>query len=313
MATVTIPQEWVALCASTDSAVIHECINSVFRRLLANLLLDFQNPKYRQVKKTNKALHRLTNSLPNGFVRYLFNTLGFMEHADTFDFQGTAESLKHADEVFSQLENLMDKEAMDAAKYELSQLKVLAAKKAASPSSVPAPSPPVTVKSSIAKGKECGREGGLNCQQEDTQKDMEEGKLVEEAVRKTLLNTGRIRNSFFEAKDLTIRTMRHGRVYACTEKCDNECIEVHWHLLTGKNILYSHLAHLSADGTNLLHLGVEHGYQYNTLPGSQHFGKMLHFSEKLTDEHGKLIRLKHDDKPVSACIYCGRLFSELLL
>ncbi|KPI84020.1 hypothetical protein ABL78_6929 [Leptomonas seymouri] len=313
MINIEIPKEWEALCASTNPAVIHECINGVFRRLLANLLLDFQNPKYRQVKKDNKTLYRLTRSLPNDFVKYLFSSLGFAAHNDTFDFQGTEESLKHADEVFSQIENLVDSEKLAAEERELKQLRALAAKKASKPSSAPATSSSIATETSTSSRSVVQKESKVYSQQQGTQEDMEEGKLVEDIVRKTLLNTGRIRNSFFEAKDLTIRTMRHGRVYACTHKCGNECIEAHWHLLTGKNILYSHLAHLSADGTQLLHLGVEHGYQYNTLPGSPNFGKMVHFSEKLTDEHGKLIKLKHDDRPTAGCIYCGRLFTDLLL
>lgn len=313
MAEITIPTQWQLLCATPNSSSIHECINNVFRRLLANLLLDFHNPKFRQVKKDNKAVQRTTQHLPHEFVAYLFNSLGFVERADAFVFEGSEESLKRADQVFSALEDLMDREKLENAERDLQQLKSLAVIKAphyASPSVTP---PPASGQPSRLITKVSEREQNQADQLEGTKQDTKEGTVVAEAVRKTLLNTGRIRNSFFEGKDLTIRTMRHGRVYACTEKCANQCIEVHWHLLTGRNILYSHLAHLSADGTELIHLGVEHGYQYNTLPGSPHFGKMIHFSEKLTDSNGKLLHIKHDDKPSTCCIYCGRPFSELLL
>lgn len=314
MASVSIPKQWEELCVSTDPAAFHECVDGVFRRLLANLLLDFQNPKYRTVKKGNKTLHRLASPFPDEFIRFLFSCLGFVEHEQTFHFEGSEETLKHADQVYSRLESLVDKVRLDAAERELNQLKTLTGKKAPHPPGISAATSTQTVsKLNMAAAKDLEKQERLHSQQENTQKDMAEGRLVEEAVRKTLLNTGRIRNSFFEAKDLTVRTMRHGRVYACTEKCGNECLEAHWHLLTGKNILYSYLAHLNADGTRLLHLGVEHGYQYNSLPGSPHFGKMVHFSEKLTDENGKLIRLQHDDRPAASCVYCGRLFSELLL
>jgi flagellin-specific chaperone FliS len=314
MSGVTIPKEWEELCVSTDFSVIRECINNVFRRLLANLLLDFHNPRYRQVKKENKALHRLTDSLPAAFVQYLFGALGFVEHHDTYQFEGSEETLKHADAIFSHLEILVDKEKLEDAERELSQLRHLVAQKSSRASHATTFSPPIVATlTTSTQRKAPAQRDQLDNQQEGIQKDVEEGKLVEVAVRQTLLNTGRIRNSFFEAKDVTIRTMRHGRVYACTEKCGNDCIEVHWHLITGKNMLYAHLAHLSPDGTQLLHLGVEHGYQYNSLPGSQHFGKTIHFSEKLAEKHGKLIHLRHDDKPVATCTYCGRAFSELLL
>lgn len=288
-------------------------MNVVFRRLLANLLMDFQNPKFRRVKKDNKALLRTTQSLPKEFVIFLFRSLGFVEHDDTFDFEGSSDSLKHADEVFSYLENLADQQQREAAERDIQQLKTLAAIKASHSAGTPPPPVHAHSKSWTPMAKENEKKSEALAQLECAEKDLEEGTLVIDAVRKTLLNTGRIRNSFFEGKDLTIRTMRHGRAYACTEKCGNESLEVHWHLLTGRNILYSHLAHLSADGTKVLHLGVEHGYQYNSLPGTPHFGKMIHFSEKLTDENGKLIRNKHDDRPVTCCIYCGRPFSELLL
>ncbi|KAK7198496.1 PUB domain containing protein [Novymonas esmeraldas] len=307
-----LPEAWAALCRTQHAEAIRECLNGVFRRLLANLLLDFHNPKFRQVKKDNKALCRATGSLPCGFVDFLFTSIGFTKNDDGFLFEGTPESLKQGDVVFSQIEQAVDKDKREAAELETQRLRGLAAERVATTSTPVEPPPPLT---HPARSSRAFREADTfaEVQRSNRDKDVAEAEALKDVVRKTLLNTGRVRNCFFEARDFTVRIMRHGRVYACTEKCADLCIEAHWHLLTGRNILYSHLAHLSADGTRLLHLGPEHGYQYNSLPGSTNFGKMVHFSEKLLDENGKLVQIKTDDKPVSTCIYCGRLFSDLLL
>ncbi|CBZ24257.1 conserved hypothetical protein [Leishmania mexicana MHOM/GT/2001/U1103] len=311
MNAVKLPEEWETLC-SNDAEVIHGCINGVFRRLLANLLLDFNNPKFRQVKKDNKALHRLTESLPAGFIEFLFSSIGFTKHDDVFIFEGSTESLKHGDAVLSYIEDSFGKERLQAAECGLHRLKNLAVKKA---KNGPAQREMETATARLLRAQPLPQEEDAQSQAQHsgTEKGGAEERAVKEAVRKTLLNTGRVRNGFFEARDFSVRIMQHGRVYACTEKCPDHCVEAHWHLLTGRNILYSHLAHLSADGTRLLHLGPEHGYQYNSLPGSANFGKTIHFSEKLMDENGRLVDIKNDDKPVTACIYCGHAFAELLL
>ncbi|CAC9454851.1 conserved hypothetical protein [Leishmania infantum JPCM5] len=312
MNAVKLPEEWETLCSTSDAEVIHECINGVFRRLLANLLLDFNNPKFRQVKKDNKALRRLTESLPAGFIEFLFSSIGFAKHEDAFIFEGSLESLKHGDTVLSCIEDSFGKERLQAAQCGLYRLRNLAIKKAEN-GLTQREMATATARLQRARPLPQEEDAKRQAQHSGTEKDVAEEHAVKEAVRKTLLNTGRVRNGFFEARDFSVRTMQHGRVYACTKKCPDHCVEAHWHLFTGRNILYSHLAHLSADGTRLLHLGPEHGYQYNSLPGSANFGKMIHFSEKLMDENGRLVHIKNDDKPVTACIYCGRAFAELLL
>ncbi|XQJ25123.1 PUB domain containing protein, putative [Leishmania guyanensis] len=309
---IKLPEEWETLCSTDHAEVIHDCINGIFRRLLANLLLDFNNPKFRHVKKNNKALRHLAQSLPDRFVEFLFSSIGFVQQDDTFIFEGSPDSLMHGDAVFSHIEHCIDKNKVQAVECDLHRLRHLAVKKVTNnPMSID------TVPTRVRLAKEPTlpekEKVKLQAQCSGTQEDMAEEQIVKEAVRKTLLNTGRVRNSFFEARDFSARIMQHGRVYACTEKCPDHCIEAHWHLLTGRNILYSYIAHLSADGSQLLHLGPEHGYQYNSLPGAANFGKMIRFSEKLVDENGRLVYIKTDDKPVKTCIYCGRVFAQLLL
>lgn len=143
------------------------------------------------------------------------------------------------------------------------------------------------------------------------QEDFDEVAHLQEIARRTLLTTGRVRNCFFEAKHFSLRRMSHGRVYACSEKCDNSFLEAHWHLVSGKNMLYAHVAHLSADGTKLLHLGHEFGYQYNLIPGMTNFGKTVNFSTKLISPNGKLLINEHPNKVVENCIYCGQNLQKI--
>ncbi|KAG5485534.1 hypothetical protein LSCM1_07620 [Leishmania martiniquensis] len=312
MASIKLPEEWESLCTGTDAEVVLNSINGVFRRLLSNLLLDFNNHRFRQVRKHNKILQRLTASLPDSFVEFLFSSMGFVKHGDAFIFEGSLESLMHGDALFSLIEQTFEKKKLHDAESALHRLRHLAKQRAESNSVAIAMTPAQALPSRVRTLSEAEILGppSKSC---DREEDVTERRALEETVRKTLLNTGRVRNGFFGARDFSVRTMRRGRVYACTERCPDSYIEAHWHLSTGRNIVYSHLAHLSADGTRLQHLGPEHGYQYNSLPGSENFRKTIHFSEKLVDENGKLLYVKTDDKPVTACIYCGRAFAELLL
>ncbi|GET86358.1 hypothetical protein, conserved [Leishmania tarentolae] len=312
MSDVNLPVEWETVCNTADTEIIRECIDSVFRRLLANMLLEFENPKFRQVKKDNKVLNRLTQSLPSGFIEFLFSSIGFVKHDDVFIFEGSLETLKHGDAVLTYIEDSLGRKKLHAVESQLHCLRKLAATKA---KNNPTPTETAPVTSRLQRAQNTFQEGDAkhHTQPKGTEMDLTEEQAIKEVVRNTLLKTGRVRNSFFEARDFTVRTMNNGRVYACTEKCPVDCVEAHWHFLTGRNILYAHLAHLSADGARLLHLGPEHGYQYNSLPGSTNFGKMTHCNEKLMDENGRLLYIKHDDTPVKVCIYCGRPFAELLL
>ncbi|KAG5510575.1 hypothetical protein JKF63_06872 [Porcisia hertigi] len=311
MSEFTLPEEWRSLCSSENAEGIRECITSVFRRLLSNLLLEFNNPKFRQVKKDNNTLRRFSSSLPEGFVDFLFWSIGFVKRGDTFSFEGSMESLKQGDAILTHIEESVERERLRAVEWDLDRLRRFAAERTKNsllPKETPPP-PALPPRAQLSLMKTETNQAKPSVPAED----LADGEAVKETVRKTLLNTGRLRNSFFDARDFVVRSMRHGRSYACTQKCSDHCVEAHWHLLTGRNIVYSHLAHLSADGTRLLHLGPEHGYQYNSLPGSENFRKMVHFSEKLMDENGKLVAVKTNDKSVKACIYCGRAFAELLL
>lgn len=271
------------------SSQVLNALQKVFRRLLSNLLLDFDNPKYQVVKKNNAVLARNISNLPENITEKLFEVIGFqMTDDNTYLFRGTKKTLLEADKFYSQIEDR------------------LAPKSKSSFQPLPLPSkkelPPQAHAHHTSNAKEVVSQ---NESSPFVTEDFESVTDLQEIVRKTLLKTGRIRNCFFEANYYSLRRMSHGRVYVCSEKCDNTCLEAHWHLLSGRNILYSHVAHLSSDGLKVLHLGFEVGYQYHMIPGMGNFGKSVNFSTKLLSSEGKLLRNEHPNKVCDSCIYCG--------
>lgn len=268
-------------------------INKIFRRLLANLFLDFENPKFHSVRKENSLVVRCVNGIPKEIVDKLFAAIGFSDRGSSYDFTGTREQLKAADALFSEIE-----EAFLPPEVSTQQPKALfKVKKVQKPS---------TGLQELPKENE-KTVNHLPFVQED----FDEAAYLEDTVRSTLLKTGRVRNCFFEAKHFSLRRMTHGRVYACSEKCDSSFLEAHWHLTSGKNMLYSHVAHLSPDGLKLLHLGFEYGYQYSSIPGLPNFGKTVNFNTKLINPDGKLLSNEHPNKVVTTCIYCGENLQKI--
>ncbi|KEG10383.1 hypothetical protein DQ04_03781030 [Trypanosoma grayi] len=293
-----------------------DAISKVFRHLLANLLLEPDNPKFRAVRHENAIIRKALEQLPDAVADSLFTTIGFELECNPnsgmiYIFKGDVQQLKEADRFFSELEEkLQNKKAMDI------QLHLTALK---------------------ARGDTQGRErreqilqqikdDAAHRQEEATIReanttqdllntdDFSSVENLKEKARLTLLNTGRVRNCLFEGRHFALRRMLHGRVYACKEGCVNECLEAHWHLLSGKNLIYAYVAHLTPDASTMIHLGVEHGYQYNSLPGTEHFGKTVHFSAKrVNDADGTIDYLRHPNQPAAVCIYCGVSFSQLFL
>lgn len=319
-------EEAKTIVEKEDRERVIYALDSVFRRLLANLLLDFDNPRFRKVRPANDTVRRNTEGLSKQFVQLLFRVLGFTGEPDAegfVHFSGSRDTLKTADEIYSSIENAANEPKNTEAAFALSvmaqnkrqrqQEKPLAHSKTAdeetSDTKSPLPSSPAQpLQQTLA---EQIREKYLK--DVFNPDDFSSVEHLKPIVRKTLLNAGRVRNCFFESKGLTIRRMIHGRVYACTEKCSNECLEAHWHLYTGKGMLYAYVAHLSSDGAALIHTGAEHGYQYNSLPGTPNFGKTTHFTEKLVAPEGNLVYNKHPNKVTDACIYCGESFYKLFL
>lgn len=265
----------------------------VFRRLVANLLLNFEDKKFREVRRDNPVLVRSTNLLPSDIVEDLFTVIGFeLSDTNTFIFNGTRETLLQGEKFYSFLEESLGSKR----------------------SFQPLHPPPLLKKefcSSVVLSKASTLEEKQQFSTSRIKDDFDSVVGLKDIVRTTLLKTGRVRNSFFEARDFSLRRMSNGRVYACSSKCDNLCLEAHWHLISGKNLMYSHIAHLSPDGSLLLHLGHEVGYQYHMIPGLPHFGKTINFNTKLLSPDGKLISNDHPNRVVDSCIYCGKSLEKL--
>ena len=91
------------------------------------------------------------------------------------------------------------------------------------------------------------------------------------------------------------------------------CLEAHWHVRNA-NMIYSYVAHLNPSGGCVLHMGEEYGYQYNSLPGTEHFGKtVLLTAKRVNMETNRLESVRHPNKAAEKCAVCGVAFSKLWL
>lgn len=300
-------EEAKQFAAFEDPDRTEHALNAVFRKLLANLLLDYENPKFRKVRRDNEAVARHTAGLSPSLVAFLFTALGFGGDPDEdsfVHFSGSRETLKSADAIYSALEDAISvSKGRDATFLRGS----MADRTKHPPNTVSSPSP---------QPQPLDRKSLLKDEAQRTFFNPEDFMVAEPLLpvaRKTLLNTGRIRNCFFDARGFTLRRMTHGRVCACSEKCGNECLEAHWHHYTGKGLMYAYVAHLSQDGATLLHKGAEYGYQYNSIPGTENFGKTVLFTEKFLTVDGQLLYNKHPNKVVTTCVYCNEPFAKLFL
>ncbi|EKF32249.1 hypothetical protein MOQ_003904 [Trypanosoma cruzi marinkellei] len=295
---------------------LNRAVSTVFRRLLANILLEPENPKYHVVREENKFIRDTLKPLSSNVIEALFTGIGFKrtQNANSeviYVFTGSSENIKEADCFLSHLEDRIEKGQGKEAEMHF-----------------------VSPEAKRNKEREERRQQILQQIHRDAEKRQGETTgsepptpisafypddytLVENLIeksRQTLLNTGRVRNFLFEGRHFTLRRMVHGRVYICKEGCGTDFLEAHWHLFTGKNLMYSYVAHLSPDASTMMHLGVEHGYQYNSLPGTKNFRRTVHFSAKRINEaNGSLEYIEHPDRPSETCIYCGKPFSELFL
>lgn len=293
---------------------LSNAISTVFRRLLANILLDPENKKFHVVRKENTVIRTALQQLPDSVIETLFAVLGFVSDVNAkcekvYVFNGDKEKLTDADRFFSYLEECLEKQKN---KSKLFHLPLLETHEDCENNERRKQILHEFQQDIQRRKEETGRKSSLS---EAFHSDdfLSVQSLVEKA-RRTLLNTGRIRNIFFEERDFSLRRMLHGRVYACKEGCGVEFLEAHWHLFSGKNILYSYVAHLAPDASAVIHLGVEHGYQYNLLPGTKNFRKTVNFSsKKVNKESGALEYVEHPDRPCEACVYCGVSFSQLFL
>ncbi|KAH9586316.1 PUB domain [Trypanosoma melophagium] len=312
------------MCDNEVNAIVEQCppealekaISLVFRRLLANILLDPDNPKFRVVRRENNFIRNVLVQIPDSVEDTLFNNIGYKleKNSDSepiYVFNGDREKLKTSDRFLSSIEEKIEEVKRRNIVFQTPPLETKVGEKTEERREA--------ILQGLRKDAE-ERKKGFNDNRISSFKDLfnpNDFKSVEhlkENSRRTLLNTGRIRNSLFEGRHYTLRRMTHGRVYACKDGCAIDCLEAHWHLFSGKNLMYSFVAHLSPDASKVLHLGVEHGYQYNSLPGTENFGKTILFSSKrLNETDGSLEFLEHPNRSCETCVYCAVPFSELFL
>jgi hypothetical protein len=357
------------MCLNKEGAVRNALLQAVARPLLSNLLRDFNNEKFHEVKSTSKLLTRAESTVGSALVTQVMRCLCFRlvpaaAAADDVEAPSSTASLSGtwtfgstphltADERRSELRRA---EAW-LSRFEdavLGQELVARRGSALDGSRVVEPS----LKSSTGtRGEDeddphdaflSQGEKRRQQQQAERQEEVrriharhlaeareraaaESNELAERAAlhgglaqdkqevahlvataRSTLHNTGRLRNASFEAKHFQLRSMRHGRSFACTS-CPPDAIEAHWHVING-SLLYAYCVHLSADASKVLHLGYEHAYQYNTIPGTEHFGRTVWMTTKhIDDTTGQIALLQHHTKPVDRCVYCNEEFRLLFL
>lgn len=303
----------IAQCAPD---ALSKAVSKLFRRLLANILLNPDNPTFRAVRMNNAAVQSAVRGIPDSVVEALFSIIGFkLEHRSgsepQYVFGGDPQGLGDSDRLLSYIEKSLDEAKLSSSQFrhppissrtglERNERKDLLIRE---------------IRRNIAeRGSESGAGAPVESQDVFCTDDFASVENLKDIAKRTLLNTGRIRNAFFGCRHFSLRRMTRGRVYVCKEGCPVNYLEAHWHLFTGKNMLYSYVAHLNEDGSSVAHLGVEHGYQYNSLPGTTNFRKTIHFSAKRTNEkNGRLDYLEHPNQPSKACVYCDVSFSQLFL
>nr|CCC95845.1 unnamed protein product [Trypanosoma congolense IL3000] len=302
------------LVASPPDPLGH-AITRVFRPLLANILLDNENPKFHVVRKNNKLIKSVLQRLPESVVQTLFDAIDFKlecrnDSEMIYTFGGDVQKLSMSDNFFSYIEEKLRERRLGTSRFQ----------------------PPLASRVELDwKERKDALIQEIRRDIDERRRDINESRLakaqdalchddftsvesLKEKSRLTLLNRGRLRNSLFGCQHFSLRRMTHGRAYVCKEGCPADFLEAHWHLFTGRNMLYSHIAHLTPDGSTAVHVGVEHGYQYNSIPGTVNFRETIHFSAKrVNEESGALDLLEHPNQPRTACVYCGVPFSKLFI
>jgi hypothetical protein len=292
--------------SQSDRETVTLLCRTTLRTIFANILREPENVKFQRLRKSNPKIGIIL-----GFecLTNLLHLAGFYTDPTDRDYlmveSSTAvDSVKRAEEVLSKFEEIVAQEA-------LAKLPLL-------------PSRPT-----LAQEQERAHQQALAKIQQDrleTERRLQMEKLCsqEEQLQKSDFDSvaglienakkaihfhGRLRNQLFDGVHFTLRRMKHGRALGC--ECEGECLEAHWHVRTA-SLLYAYCVHLSPDGSSVLHSGPEYGYQYNSLPGTEHFGKTIHMSTKriLPD---RSVECTNPNKPVDCCQYCQVPFRKLYL
>lgn len=327
---------------------LREAIERICRPLLANLYRDPSNEKYHQVKQQSPLLTRWTEALGEDIMVELLGRIGFgktttsaaagKEEVSTgedgvFRFAAPSavlvRSLRASSSPTTVQALLKSADAfLDTLSHTIEQTVTQAKWKGAPPllrsvhdeDGAAAAATQRAVEQivqqrqleSLALEREARASAEEAVQrQKHLEEDVASALPFVELSRRTIHLTGRLRNASFQAKHYTLTRMTHARSYLC--HCPADHLEAHWHVVSG-NLLYAYVVHLTADATAVVHTGEEHSYQYDSLPGSATFQKYLMLTVKKVDsETGKLEMLKHVQKAVEVCAYCGVPLKHLFL
>jgi hypothetical protein len=312
---------------SNLDALLSQAINPVCRPLLANLIRDPANPRFGSVRCANA---KIAAALGFPGVLAWFKLCGFVQETSEIEssnsggggatatatvsevmlvWKGTKEALQAGNKALSVAEDAIE---------EGKQAKLRSGQQTHSLRSRKAEQEKDDAKARILEQLErdraaVGRREEQRLEEEKQQllqeADFEEVKHLEEAAKKTLHYHGRIRNASYNAEHFKLRRMTHGRAHVCSVGCPNDYIEAHWHVRNAA-LLYSYVVHLNADATEVIHQGPEDGYQYNSLPGTPHFGKTLFISTKVVDSAGK-VKCETPNTSVEFCRHCMVSFRKL--
>lgn len=324
------------LVLSGKRSDVSEAIATVLRPLISNLLREPQNPKFRRVRSANPKIASALASISGG--DQLMRVAGFtmvsdLEKGEQFwHFEGDSASLLRAERAISALEEASNDRGAQVDRCDdrnfSDEMPLLKSRAAARNEEERRERLAALEKRAAADAREVeerrAAERDALDEERRQQADFAAGSQLVDQARLTIHHTGRLRNASFGASNFTVRSMRHGRSFACT--CPPENLEAHWHVRTS-NLLYSYLVHLNPDASAVVHVGDEHGYQYNTLPGTEHFGKTIHIAhrrivknstpvtsggaEDPSSESKTAIDHRAPNVPVTACHYCGVSFDTL--
>jgi len=264
-------------------------VRDVLRVLLANLLLHPNEAKYRTLREANPTIARAI-ALPG--VRQWLTVCGFVRcgsNADvTYEFRGNGPTLALGDDLLSRFEQAVRVEEPSSSatgRIEQRRSEATTTRAAATPQS------PLT---SVPK-----RDRELDV--------LSPSDPLMEQVSRTVHRKGRLRNAYCDARDTTLRRMTTWRALLCG--CPPNNLELHFHT-RNSTFMYAFIIHVSADGTNVVHVGPELGYQYASIPGTSHFKKTVFMSEKTVDEAG-VVTCIQQEKVCDGCGYCNVPFGSL--
>ena len=311
------------------SVKTRDVIKSVLLPIVKNLIKFPDNLKYKTLKSSNKKISDAINNSKLTLVT--FKAIGFIYNTDTGNYtcHSGSNSIERLKTIADKLDQVMRHNEMKVSKNGTSKDNEKQSNG--------------NLKHKIGKSmvysnycsKKCEDKLALEEVRRQIQQDRENkrkscnelvSKLTLKSTEETLTDLThlipvakksihlheRLRNMAFDAKHFTLKRISQAKIYnfcgnewgpiSTSCECPGEGLVAHWHTV-GASIVYSYLVHLNSDATTVIHSGPVHGYQYNSLPGTDTFGKYTHTSVKITI-NGK-VECYNPNQPATHCNYCN--------